>query len=157
MVGDGRHGVCRRGRHDDVHAVIGDEVTGDGGGTVRVGLGVLDDELDRVDLTVAALEAVLDGRLPLLDAPGVRDAERGERTGERRHEADLDLAAGGAAAAPAAAAATAAAGGQRPAKGAAHAERGAGHGAHLEEIAPRHGPAQQFPYFDRSIVGLVVL
>ena len=105
LVGDRVDRVGRRGDHHDVDAVVGDEVAGDRGRAVRVGLRVLHDELDRVRLPVAALEAVLDGGLPLLDAERVGLAERRQRAGERRDEADLDRAAAAAAAAAATAAA----------------------------------------------------
>ena len=135
LVGHRVHGVRRGGHHHDVDAVVGDEVAGHRGGAVGVGLRVLDDDLDGMRLAVAALDAALDGGVPLVDAELVGLAERGQRAGQRRDEADLDRAAGAGAAA-AAAIVAAAAGGDGAAHGAAQANGGAGDPSHLEEVAP---------------------
>ena len=87
-------------------------------------------------LTVAALDAVRHSLVPLLDQPLVGLAERGERTGERADEADLD----GAAVARAAAArvvAAAAAGGQHAAEPAGGAQGEARDAGRLEKVATR--------------------
>ena len=139
LVGDRVHRVRRGGDLDDVDAVVGDEVAGDGGGAVRVGLGVLDDDVDRVDLAVTALDAVLGGSLPLLHQPLVGLAEGGEVAGQRADEADLDGAARRTAAAARAAARAAAARGEDAAEAAGRSHCDAGDTGRLEEVATSEG------------------
>ena len=79
---------CACGEHQR-DLVLEDQVVGDLACAVRVGLAVLQHDLHRV-LLAADADAVLEGRLHLVDDPLVRFAEGRERPRLRRHVADLD-------------------------------------------------------------------
>ena len=82
-------GLGRRGHRHQVDLVADDQVLGDFGRTIGIGLAVADDDLDRVSLA-ADLQTVLHTVEKGLDDEIVRLAKRGERTGLRADEAELE-------------------------------------------------------------------
>jgi hypothetical protein len=91
----------------------GDQVAGDGGGPVGVGLAVLDQDLDRVG-GAADPQPVLEGRPDAVQDEGVGLAEAGQGPGLGADVAELDGPPLGAAAGPAAALLIVLARGQQP-------------------------------------------
>src|SRR5690606_37772720 len=89
-----RVGGVRGGRAEDhVHLVAVDQLTGDLGGPVGVGLGVLDDDLDPA-LPAARGEAVPQRFGDLLDHEVVGAGEAGQRAGLRADVTDLEYVRG---------------------------------------------------------------
>src|SRR6185369_5241202 len=76
-------------RDDEIALLAKDELAADYAGAVRVGLVVLDDDLDRVGLA-ADLEPVLHGRADALDHPRCRLAEVRADAGLGTDETDLE-------------------------------------------------------------------
>ena len=82
-------GLRRRGDQHQVDLVVDDQLLGDLGGAVRIGLAVLDDDLDRAR-GVADLEAALGRLAELAEDEVVGLGEGGERPGLRADVAELD-------------------------------------------------------------------
>ena len=82
-------GLGRRGDQHQVDLVADDQLLGDLGGAVGIGLAVLDDHLDRTR-GVADLDAALHGLAELAEHEIVGLGEGGERPGLRADVAELD-------------------------------------------------------------------
>ncbi len=72
-----------------MHVLVQDQVAGDFGGAVRIGLPVTNQDLDIV-LAGGGIEPVGEELLDLLDGPAVGGAEVRKRPGGRGHDANLD-------------------------------------------------------------------
>ena len=93
LSGHGSDRIRPAGRHHELDLCILDKVAGDLSGTVRIGLGVLNADGYRMQLSVSADDAAANCLFPALDRVALRNAKRGKWPGDGAHVADLDLCA----------------------------------------------------------------